>query len=286
MDKEGLKKGAWTRVLILILPYFLVVGLFQVAGALIAGIDIMDRDFQQTSMQHLIIKSFDLVGTFLLLWFFMKKLDNEPFVNLGFQTKNRLNDVLIGLAVGLVIMVLGYGILVSLNEIFFVKINFDLQEILVTILLFIIVAVVEETLLRGYILRNLMYSFNKYVALIVSSILFAAMHLGNPNIDLFAVVNLFLAGILLGLSYLYTKNLWFPIALHLSWNLFQSLLGFNVSGLDAYSLVEFKIIDPNKFNGAAFGFEGSYLSILAQIITIIGIGIFYNKKKTKSEILV
>ncbi|WP_299776570.1 CPBP family intramembrane glutamic endopeptidase [uncultured Formosa sp.] len=284
MQEKGLKKGAWTRVLILILPYFIVVGLFQFLGALLAGVDIMNPDFEQTSTQHLIIKLFDLVGTFLLLLLFMKKLDNEPFVNLGFQLKNRQKDILLGLAVGLIIMAVGYGILLSFGELVFVKVNFDFKEILITIVLFIVVAVVEETLLRGYILRNFMYSFNKYVALILSSVLFAAMHLANPNIDGFAFFNLFLAGILLGMSYLYTKNLWFPIALHLSWNLFQSLFGFNVSGLDAYSLVEFKIIDPNQFNGGAFGFEGSYFSILAQIITIVSIAIFYNRQKTEMQV--
>ena len=281
MDKIGLKKGAWTRVLILILPYLIVVGLFQFFGMLLSGVDVMNPEFEKTTLQYVAIKWFDLMGTFLLLWLFMKKLDNEPFINLGFQIKNRQKDILIGLGVGLIIMSFGYGILEFFKEIFFVKINFDIKEALITILLFTLVAIVEETLLRGYILRNLMYSFNNYIALMVSSVLFAAMHLGNPNIDLFALFNLFLAGILLGLSYIHTKNLWFPIALHLSWNLFQSFLGFNVSGLDAYSILEFKIIDPNQFNGGAFGFEGSYLSILAQIITIVGIAIYFEKHPTK-----
>lgn len=125
-----------------------------------------------------------------------------------------------------------------------------------------------------------MISFNKYVALIVSSILFSLMHGFNPNIDLFSLFNIFLAGILLGLSYIYTKNLWFPIALHLSWNLFQTIFGFNVSGQDSYSLIEFSIYENNLLNGGDFGFEGSILSVISMIITIIGIWIYYNREKT------
>ena len=79
-----------------------------------------------------------------------------------------------------------------------------------------------------------MSSFNKYKALIISSILFSIMHGLNPNISLFSLFDLFLAGIVLDLSYINTKNLWFPIDMHLSWNLFQTLLGFNVSGQDTY----------------------------------------------------
>ncbi len=103
-------------------------------------------------------------------------------------------------------MTLGYLLLAFLEEIFFIKTNFDLKELIVSLSLFTIVAVVEETLLRGYILRNLMNSFNKYIALITSSILFSLMHSFNPNVDLFSLFNLFLAGIVLGLSYIYTKG--------------------------------------------------------------------------------
>ena len=177
-------------------------------------------------------------------------------------------------------MASGYLILVFLEEIQFAHMLIDTKGIILSILLFIFVAIGEEVLFRGYILKNLMTSFNKYVALIVSSILFALIHGLNPNIDLFSLTNLFLAGILLGLSYLYTKNLWFPIALHLSWNLFQSLFGFNVSGQDFYSLVEFNIIENNLLNGGAFGFEGSILSILFQLVVIFSIGYYYTRKKT------
>jgi len=156
---------------------------------------------------------------------------------------------------------------------------FDFKEIIISIFLFIIVAVMEELLMRGYILKNLMISYNKYVALIVSSVLFSLMHGFNPNIDLFALTNIFLAGILLGISYIHTKNLWFPIALHLSWNLFQTILGFNVSGQKTYSLIEFGITENNLLNGGEFGFEGSILSLIAMLITIVGIEIYYRRQK-------
>lgn len=104
------------------------------------------------------------------------------------------------------------------------------------------------------------------------------MHCINPSINLFSLLDLFLAGIVLGLPYIYTKNLWFSISMHLSWNLFQTLYGFNVSGLDTYSIIEFEIIDENLINGGGFGLEGSYLSIIAEILTLVGIEIYYKKQ--------
>ena len=106
------------------------------------------------------------------------------------------------------------------------------------------------------------------------------MHGANPNISLFSLLGLFLAGIALGSSYMYTKNLWYPIAFHFSWNLFQSLLGFNVSGQDIYSIIEFTVPENNKINGGQFGFEGSIFSILTEfILSAINRVLLSNKNK-------
>lgn len=273
------KNRGWQRILLIIIPYIFITGIFQFTGALIAEADIVDVNSQKTSEQHIIISFFSLLGTFLVIWLFMKYLDKERFLKVGFETKNRLNEFLVGIGIGAFIMTAGYLLLLFLGEINFERVIFDFKEIIISIFLFIIVAVMEELLFRGYILKNLMISFNKYVALIVSSVLFAFMHGLNPNIDLFALTNLFLAGILLGISYIHTKNLWFPIALHLSWNLFQTILGFNVSGQKTYSLIEFGITENNLLNGGKFGFEGSVLSVIAMLVTIVGIEIYYRRQK-------
>lgn len=273
------KNEGWQRILLLIVPYIFIVGIFQYTGASIAEVDLNNSDLKRTSEQHIIMSFFSMLGTFLVIWIFMKFLDKEKFSKVGLETRNRLNEFLVGIGIGAFIMTAGYSLLLILGEIRFQKVIFDYKEILITILIFSVVAVMEEVLFRGYILKNLLLSFNKYIALIVSSVLFSLMHGFNPNIDVLSLTNLFLAGILLGISYIHTKNLWFPIALHLSWNLFQTLFGFSVSGQDAYSIIEFSIQENNILNGGAFGFEGSILSIIGQIIVIIGIGIYYNKKE-------
>lgn len=113
-------------------------------------------------------------------------------------------------------MALGYITFLSLDQVSYLNTNYNLTELLLTTLLFVIVSISEEVLMCGYILKNLMTSFNKYVGLIVSSLLFSLMHGINPNVDWLSMLNLFLADILVGASYIYTRNLWFPIALHLS----------------------------------------------------------------------
>jgi CAAX protease family protein len=272
----------WQRVISIIISFIFIVGTFQFIGLLIAEVDYKDHSQIKTSEQDLIIAFFALLGTFFLLWLFMKYVDKEKFINLGFHIKNRFKEFNYGIAIGALIMIIGYLLLIFIDQIIFKKLIFNPKEIIISILIYSIVAIAEEVIFRGYILRNLMISFNKYVALIISSLLFSVMHGFNPNIDLFSFFNLFLAGILLGISYVYTKNLWFPIALHFSWNFFQTLLGFNVSGQNAYSIINFTIPEKNILNGGDFGFEGSILSIISQIIFIVLILIYYNNN-LKSE---
>lgn len=271
----------WVRILILILPYMFSVMLFTLIGSVIAGIPLTELENPKTSQQELVALFSIFLATSITLWFFIKFMDNEPFINLGFHFKNKLKDIYVGLFLGLIIMGGGYLVLFNSNEIFFLKINYNSIEFVILICKFITVAFIEEMLTRGYILRNLMYSFDKFKALLISSIIFSLLHGANPHMDWFTFLDLFLAGILLGITYIYTKNLWFPTALHFSWNFFQSLFGFNVSGKDAYSLIEFEIKENNIFNGGDFGFEGSIYSSVIQIILIICIVFYYEKKQSK-----
>ena len=83
----------------------------------------------------------------------------------------------------------------------------------------------------------------------------------------------------MGVSYVFTKNLWFPVALHFSWNFFQSMFGFRVSGLDSYSIIEFSIVENNLLNGGEFGFESSILSIGILIMGTYLIFKYFKKSK-------
>ena len=97
------------------------------------------------------------------------------------------------------------------------------------------------------------------------------------------MLGLFLAGLLFGSPCIYTKSLWFPIALHFSWNFFQgTIFGFNVSGMDTYSFITTKEDFANIWNGGGFGFEGSWLCILFQLLALL-IVYFVFKKRMGSE---
>jgi uncharacterized protein len=102
--------------------------------------------------------------------------------------------------------------------------------------LYLSVAASEELLFRGYLFQRLARGLGDGPALGLTALLFTAMHLGNPGMTgatrAWAVLNISLAALLLGLCYLRTRSLALPIGLHLGWNWTQgTLLGFGVSGL-------------------------------------------------------
>jgi len=101
----------------------------------------------------------------------------------------------------------------------------------------------------------------------------------NPGIHPLAFANLFLAGLLLGINYIYSRNLWFSFLFHLSWNFFQGpILGFRVSGL---SLPPLLVAEPKGdlfITGGEFGLEGSILITIVSVITLCVLGLILEKK--------
>ncbi|UBZ07088.1 CPBP family intramembrane metalloprotease [Salegentibacter mishustinae] len=281
MERDDQKMG-WIRVLLLIFPYVIIVGIFQIIGYIMAGIS-FEEELQPTTTQSFILTIATLLATLTVLYVFMRFVEKRKFKELGLKIKDRGFDLHAGVIIVLVVMATGFFLLIVLNEINVQNFNLDLEEVLLSIGVFTAVSISEELLCRGYIQRNLMYSFNNYIALIISSLLFALAHSFNPNLSWIALAGLFGAGILLGLSYIYTKNLWFPISLHFSWNLFQAYFGFNVSGQEFYSIVEFNIAEENILNGGKFGFEASIFSLILQIALILLIFRYYQKRKNLTE---
>ena len=281
MLKKVSNHSGWGKSL-LFLPLIFIPQIIAVIVMMSFGFDMNNLGSDKIDLESMIILEYTMIFVMIImLWAFMKYIDKEPLVDIGLQIKGRLKDFNFGLVIGLLIMGFAYFFLLLINEIVFVEIDFDLQKILLSIILFTGVSIFEEIIFRGYVLKNLLESFNPYVALFISSLFFSLIHGANPNVTLLGLSNIFLAGIFLGASYVFTKNLWFPIALHFSWNFFQSMFGFKVSGLDSYSIIEFTIPKNNLLNGGEFGFESSYLSI---IVLILGIFIIWNYFKNNSTI--
>jgi len=237
------------------------------------------------SLIYLEIKTIEYIKIPILLYLLIFIVS---FLNLqSKEKKNRpkSNETLFGLGLGALIIATGFVTLVSIREINWLGLKLEVDNIFLGFGLFVLVALAEELLLRGYVLNNLMKSMNRLIALAVSAVMFSLIHVFNSNFSWIGFWNLLLAGILLGLPYIYTKSLWFPIALHFSWNFFQGIIfGFNVSGHVTYSLFTQSRTADTIWNGGKFGFEGSVLSLVFQIIAILALWWYYSKRSEQNQL--
>lgn len=216
------------------------------------------------------LKVIEFLSVILCVWLFIRFVDRKSIKSIGLSFNGFKNDLYLGLGLGAGLIAIGFLILFILGYLSVDGFSFPLGSILLYFMLFVIVSLHEEIMMRGYILNNLMQSMNKYVALSLSSLVFMTIHLLNPNVSFLSAVNLFLAGIVLGIYYLHKSNLWLPIGMHLTWNFFQGpIFGFEVSGIETKSIIN-QSIGGNKFiTGGSFGFEGSILATILILIMIV-----------------
>ena len=127
----------------------------------------------------------------------------------------------------------------------------------------------EELLFRGYPFQKLL-RWSRPFALLVVALIFAALHAGNSSATTIGLVNVFLGGILLGLAYERYGRLWFPIGLHLAWNLTTGpILGHEVSGYESmHTLFIERGGGPELLTGGEFGIEGSIWMTFTELVAI------------------
>ncbi len=127
----------------------------------------------------------------------------------------------------------------------------------------------EELLFRGYPFQKI-WRTHRLGAVLFSSVVFAALHAGNNAVSLLAMANLFFAGILLALAYARYERLWFPIGIHLGWNLLSGpILGYNVSGYVSGATVLRTIGRGSPWlTGGMFGIEGSVWIVVVELAGI------------------
>ena len=279
----------WARIALLLVAYILFTGIFQYLGMLIAGIPLHHKGAlgNINLQQQVFLSALGLIPLALIIYTFRRFLDRKTISSIGFSFQNRFKDLGAGFIIAFVLMVGGSLILYATNQIGISSIPFKVYGIFFSFILFIIVALTEEILFRGYILNNLLDSRNKYVALLISALIFSIFHSLNPNFSFLAFINILLAGIILGSTYIFTRNIWFPISLHLFWNFLQGpVMGYSVSGIKIESILKVNLTGSNIINGGQFGFEGSLVCTLLLIPAILMILFYYEKFYKKTSDLV
>ena len=178
--------------------------------------------------------------------------------------RKSLIDTAKGFGIGTLFFVLVVGIMMIIGVYSILNIGTDRSFLIVdSFFLFLIVAIGEELMFRGVIFRWIDEKWGFTAALIVSALLFGAVH--YPQGTWWSSIAIAIeAGLLLGAAYKWSGTLWFPVGIHWAWNFFQgNIFGFAVSGggVDA-SLIHAKTDGPDILTGGSFGAEASIIAVI------------------------
>lgn len=90
--------------------------------------------------------------------------------------------------------------------------------------LMFVVGVFEETMFRGIFFEFVEQAFGTWVALGVTSVCFGMVHIVNPSATLFGASCIAVeAGLMIGGALVFSRSMWFPIGIHMGWNLLQGV---------------------------------------------------------------
>lgn len=134
-------------------------------------------------------------------------------------------------------------------------------------------ATLEEVAVRGYLLVNAAEGLSGRLgrqrgvlaAVAVTAGLFGILHASNPGGTILGLLNVTLAGVLLGGAYVLTGRLAMAVGIHAAWNFaVGAVYGLPVSGLETSSaLLAVEPDGPRVLTGGAFGPEGGVLMLAA-----------------------
>jgi membrane protease YdiL (CAAX protease family) len=276
MQSSPIVQKGWLRVLLFLIGYLLLIffgSAFVGVLVVLAGLNVTAETlFYATVVLNFII-AFATVGLFRNLF------DRKTIKSLGFEWKGFGKERTAGFLTGILLLSVMATVLWLMKLLQWFPADVEINGFLLTILMMLLVSFAEELVFRGYVLNNLMQSVPKEAALFTSAILFAIFHSLNPNFNLIAFINIFIAGMLLGVNYIYTRNLWFAIFFHFTWNFFQGpILGFEVSGLSLPSLLDQNLRGSILLTGGEFGLEASWLTTFATSLMAIALFFLFQRK--------
>ncbi len=147
--------------------------------------------------------------------------------------------------------------------------------------------IVEELVFRGIMMNIIQKRFNKFVAILVPSLLFGVVHIIGMDFSLLSCILVIVAGTMVGVMFslitFLTKSVWNSAIVHAVWNI-VILGGFLWIGteFDEYSLVSY-VLDSKVFaiTGGEFGIESSVIAVIGY--GVVSLLVLLESKKSKEK---
>lgn len=240
-----------------------------------------NSDYKNANLVMLMGTTGQLLAAILFVRFILKKRLDYIFFKRDKLAKNIALGLFFGfLQISIYVLVdLGRGVL-GYNGIELGNLNLIF---LAYFLGFFIQFTSEEFLVRGILTRVLYDKYGKNLAIILPSLFFGLLHLGNEGVTVLSTLNTILVGIFFAKLLFYTDNIMVTSGAHAGWNFSMAMIyGLNVSGFSGFdSLLNFKILNYAHYD-KAYGPEGSIIVTFIEIISIFIICYLEKRKGVKN----
>tara|TARA_R110002096_G_scaffold16783_4_gene57185 strand:+ start:55 stop:1032 length:978 start_codon:yes stop_codon:yes gene_type:complete len=278
--REARQRRTWTLAAIVLLVVFMAGGqiLGVIPGILLGLINTETGEMGWVGTTYILIAAFGASAVLLLLWstFFERRSPATVGLNGRFPVRF-LRGYGLGLAflaavVGIIWALGGYQIEASGN-----LAMASLIPVAWLLAGFIIQGSTEELMFRGWLMGLIASRHGIWLAIIINSVLFGAVHASNIDWSqelMFGLGNIVLVGVFLSLYAAKEGSLWGVCGWHAAWNwLLASGFGLPVSGQDV--LVDPIIIDLADTPDAAWwltgGVFGPEASVVTSAVLVVGI---------------
>ena len=216
-------------------------------------------------------------STFLMLWIWICIVERRGLWLFKLPRRRGLCAYLQGLLLGVVLMSVIVCVLLSSGTATLQLVGSvergSVIALLFTLLGWMLQGLKEEIVYRGWLLPKLTRRYGRWFSIMISSLVFALSHILNPHINLLALLNLALFGVLCALYALADGNIWRVAGLHTAWNWMQGhIFALPVSGVQYHggNLFLFQNNYATLLNGGDFGPEGG---LVVTLILALGISL-------------
>ncbi len=283
-SKDQMRNG-WRMALYLILFTVISIPIFFFAQLFLKVFPLHSIAMESVM---LFISAFSaLLAGFILLKF----LDKRDIRSLGMGWRaGAMKDWSLGLLIGFMMLCFTVGLPFIFGWMEIRLMNEDFQYITAGLfgnfILYLMVGFNEEILFRGYLFQSLTEGIGKVWATLLFSVVFGLAHAGNPNVSVFGLINIVLAGILLSIAYLRTRSLWLPVGIHTAWNFTQGIIwGLPVSGTTPKLPMTLSAeTGPDWITGGSFGPEGGAACTLFCLIACFVVWKYFSPTAEMSDI--
>jgi len=269
---EGRLRAGWRILLFIIITIFIVKLLEFTIDNLFGG---LPEDKTLRFFFSILVAA--IAGTTAVI-IARRYLDKKTMLSFGLKLDNfAIKDWLYGfllsflMAGSVFLLLLWFGLLEfeSINPDIF-KLKFIGNFLLMFVAFCLLTAWWEELVFRGYLLQNMISGMGKNWAVIISCILYGAVHATNPNAGIISSSIIVLFGFMRLYGYLRTSQLWLSMGMHAGWNFFQGpVFGFSTSGYETETILMHKLNGSDWLTGGKFGPEGSVFTVLIVLLAIL-----------------